>query len=202
MINHDHKFIFVHIPRTSGTSIEEHFGYNGDAAWWGGDGKKHYTLNQYKKELKDIDFKHYFKFSIVRNPWDIIISKYMDIYWFSHKFKKGVPISERGGAIGYHATKSLKYFLDHYQPIPHEHGDGLLDYFDPSQMDFVGRFENRDRDLEYISDKIGIEIDTNTRARVDPEKKHYTEYYDDETRDIVAERYARDIEYFGYEFGE
>lgn len=49
MINRKHKFIFIHIPRTGGTSIEQQFSHDVGVS---GDGTKHWNLDQYKEALK------------------------------------------------------------------------------------------------------------------------------------------------------
>jgi len=192
MINHQHKFLFIHIPRTGGSSIESQFNYDEEI-----ERNKHWTLHDWKKTLDPDVFDEYFKFTFVRNPWDLTISKYK-CDWFTSK-RPGGPIGEKEG-------KSLKYFLEHYERPAHENGETFHDYFDPEQINFVGRFENRENDLQYISQKIGVNIDSKIHQRKiqmrNKNKKHYTEYYDDETREIVAEKYAKDIEYFGYKFGE
>ena len=188
MINNKHKFLFIHVPRTGGSSIESQFNYK--------EKRKHWTLSDWKNMLDPDIFEGYFKFSFVRNPWDAIISKYLDI-WFTDKYP--------GGPIGKKAGKSLRYFLKHYRTPKHEHGETFFDYFDPEQIDFVGRFENREDDINYISQKIGFQLDPSVHTKKQQQlysKKQYAEYYDDETREIVAERYAKDIEYFGYKFGE
>jgi len=68
-------------------------------------------------------------------------------------------------------------------------------------VDFIGRYENLQQDFGKVCDNIGLPrqvlLHTNkTRHRP------YWDCYDENTKNIVATKYKKDIEYFGYEFGK
>ena len=73
-------------------------------------------------------------------------------------------------------------------------------------IDFIGKFERREKDLTFISEKMGFIINPQFSVKKKEmqksrSNKHYTEYYNEETKQMVREKYAKDIEYFEYEFG-
>ena len=199
MINHKHKFIFIHIPKTAGHSIERAFG-----AWTGKDKInygigmdsirrrpiQHYNLAQLERYnfISPTENSTYFKFCFVRNPYSRIVSA-----WKYLKVQKWSKVSE---------DTSFKKFVKKYKKNLHAkthchwtHTNGV------KNIDFIGRFENLQEDFNVICNKIGIP--TKKLPHINKTNhKHYTEYYDDETREIVAKKYAKDIEYFGYKFGE
>ena len=70
---------------------------------------------------------------------------------------------------------------------------------DPKEFDFIGRYENLQQDFDHVCDSIGIPRRILPHANKS-RRKPYWKYYNTKTRDIVAEIFREDIEYFGYEF--
>ena len=196
MISHKYKCIFVHIRKTGGNSIssflKEHDG-NAEYAVHP-QHNLHAPLNWYESKYGEQIYNNYFKFTIVRNPWDLRVS-----------FKKWC--ANTGGRLGKYARQLsfsdwIKRYSVRYNPNKTGVGMTQLSYLNPIEnVDFIGRFENLQEDFNIICDKIGIPQQQLPHENA-TQHKHYTEYYDDETKSIVAKKYAKDIEYFGYEFEE
>jgi len=165
VISDRHKFIHIHIPKTGGTSVSVALGYP--------EGKTpdHRRARVIKKGVKDWD--SYFKFTFVRNPWDLVVSDFF--------------------------ARNGKDFKEFVLRIPKWDNQCyfILDSSGKSLVDFIGRFENLHKDFDHICNRIGIKA--NLFHFRNTLHGHYSKYYDDETREKVARLFRQDIEYFGFE---
>ena len=66
LISHRDKFIFIHIYKSGGTSITETF----DTFFTDLIKYKHETALEIRDIIGKKKFNSYYKFAIVRNPWD------------------------------------------------------------------------------------------------------------------------------------
>ena len=195
MISHKHKFIFVAVPKTGTTTIVGCIKRNFDAIKLTLKGgitpNKHLSLSQYY-ELFPKETLSYFKFSFVRNPWSRVVSLY--------NRKEGTEMKNKMTFVEF--VNWIELATDTCtRPTPQKN---MLDFFkidNELNMDFIGKLENIQEDFDTVCDKIGIPHQKLTHKNKN-KHKHYTEYYNEETKQIVAEKFAKDIEYFGYEFGE
>jgi hypothetical protein len=216
-ISHPLQTIFVHIPKAAGTSIEAVLGMHGDKTDIGvrpyfnqtpdpehlyGGNLQHMTARRLRTVLNDdVRFKGYFKFAVVRNPWDRLVST---CAWSDQKWTRGVELASAEFErlvcelhAAFRAAKAASRPLvlpAHLEPqvsyVADEHGQPLLD--------FVARYENLAADWEHIRARLGVNAALPVRMR--SHHRPYRDYYSDDTRAMVGEIYAEDARAFGYAF--
>jgi len=193
------------VPRSGGTAMQTFFNHFPQPPWQDSKQREidHYRLKDYA-ESNDYN-SSYFKFCFVRNPWSKLVSEFFYKKNGTKIWPGPDPRLINCKNINFSSFVRALNLID-FSSKTHWESAHLIPQVDfiktkDSKIDFVGRFENLQEDFNTVCRKIGI-AEQQLPYKNKSNHKHYTEYYDNETREIVAEKYARDIEYFGYEFGE
>jgi chondroitin 4-sulfotransferase 11 len=216
-ISHPHRTIFVHIPKTAGTSVEAVLGMHGakddigivpyfkqelDYEHLYGGPMQHMTAQGIRSALEDEGtFSSYFKFTIVRNPWDRLVS---GLAWTEQKWVRGEELTVAD--FEQQVTDSHRLFAAAMQAgkpaaLPQHLYPQCLFVLDPQQrmlVDFVARYESLAADWHVICSRLGVELELPRRMK--SHHRNYREYYSAQTRRMVEEMYAPDIGLFGYQF--
>lgn len=191
MISHTHRCIFVKVPKTAGTSVAVALGCEHVE-------RPHRNIREIRHALES-DAKlarctdEYFKFGFVRNPWDRVVSLYFR--------KEGQTVGDQMPFDAF--VDWIEYASDTcIHPSRHRY---QLDWFRSDDgdiaVDFIGKFENLERDFEYVCRRIGADAVLPHLRHNPARQRHYTDYYSPRTRDVIAKKFAVDIENFGYRFG-
>lgn len=179
MVNHKHKFIFVHIPRTGGTSIECFFDKQVCENYFF---RKKHSSHRYELAA----FSDYFSFTFVRNPWDRMLSFYLKVTSGAKN-----PITFLNWLKSYHV----------YNKYPCSMCDFIFDTNETQTVDFVGRYENFQDDFNFVCNKLDVSVSRLQKLNQVPHEE-YTNYYDTESIALVNQLCYRDIEFFEYEYGK
>ena len=187
------KTIFIHIPKTGGNSIYE--------ALFNKKSNGHIRYSQYEKKNRK-KFQEYFKFAVVRNPWDRLVSAFyflknggitpFDKKWAQDNIQEFNTFDEF--VIGW-LNKEKINSETHFKPQTY----WICDENKKIMVDFIARLETIDQDFLFIANKIGSKNKTikklNASSRLD-----YRKYYSDRTKNIIRNIYKDDIELFGYSY--
>jgi hypothetical protein len=202
LISNSGKFIFIHIEKTGGCSIEqvikEHVP---DARHILG---RHDHASLAKSEI-GAEWGQYFKFAFVRNPWDRLVSWYTMITErasiqpeHSQLWDYALENSTNFEELIYNCTDVIECTMGK-RSFMFNQKDYLVGEDGQIIVDFIGRFETFNQDAEAVLTRLGLPGVSLPHVNKS-NHRHYSEYYSAKIKNIIAERYARDISFFSYKF--
>ena len=180
MICHAYNCIFVHQRKCAGISIIRAFGLDPSIPDW------HFMNDGALSAEYTLAPPGYFRFSVVRNPWDRFVSgwKYLPSTRERtlHDVLADLP---REGADYRHLTRPQHAIL-------YDEHERLI-------VDYVMRFETLQRDFDRVCDIIGKPRRTLEHCNRG-DRAHYAGYFDEKSRRAFLRHFGKDFELFGYSY--
>jgi len=189
MICHKQKIIFTHIPKTAGTSILDTLGKVNKKQKVILSKPDHRTLIEIKN--KDLEsFWHYYKFTVVRNPWER--------EWSLYKFLK---IKDSFETYLENVKNDKYHYAKRRFRLPNLFSN-QVDFIlinNQIELDQIIRFENLNNGYKELCRAIGKEITELPHLRKS-NSTSYSDHYNRRCIDLVAELREKDISFLNYSF--
>ena len=215
LLSYRYNFLFVHIAKTGGTSVRAALEpLRWRDPWYypqwlcsrlshlsghrlGTKFPRHAKIIAAKEMLPKEYFDRLYKFAFVRNPWDLQVSSYHHLRRERPRLLEGIADFSTFVRRKLDPERPYQYHLD---TSIERQSDYLVDLSGRIVADFVGHYERLQEDFDLICEQIGIGRRRLPHRRKATDREDYRRYYDDQTADLVAEYFRRDIENFGYAF--
>ncbi len=178
-IDESSKLIYYDVPKAASTTIRNLLFGN----------KRSSSLRNPKEELNS-----YLKFTFVRNPWDRMVSNWK--MFTTQPFR-----IDQLKAMTNMDLSNFEDFVDFAIDNANHHWQPQV-LFTHEKLDFIGKMESFDDDMNRLLDMIGKKrVPSSYEKRNTTERKKYQEYYSNPSViQKVAKHYHEDIETFGYTF--
>jgi hypothetical protein len=212
ILSHGRQYIFIHIPKTGGTSMALALESRAqkqdimlgdtpkakrrrsrvDPAQAAGRLWKHSTLADIDGLATPAQIDTYFTFTLVRNPWDRVVSYY---HWlreqgFDHPAVRLSKSHDFSGFINHPHTqlslKSAPYSFYMTDLRGREHCNAYI------------RLEHFDQDAQPLWDHLGFRLELSHETRSN--RVGYHRYYTQADADLIGQVCASDIARFGYSY--
>ncbi len=167
----------------------------------------------FNKEPSHPSIQNYFKFTIVRNPWDRLLAFYTDMicsddlddYFFKpwaeesfneygNFFRRNMPFKEFVEKVcSIPESEANRHFCSQMYQLTTPSGDLLVNY--------IGHYENLKKAISdiFVQTQISLHEISPSKGKIDDIS--YVNMYSKELQEKVRKKFAADIELLGYEFG-
>jgi len=156
-------------------------------------GLQHLLARQIRQEVGAMSFRSFFKFTVVRNPFDRAVSQFF--------YMQRRP--DLRAFIGMDGDASFSEYLTLIRSRRHVQWEPQCSFIYDDDgallLDFVGRFETLEADLGRVFDRLGIAPSGLPHANA-TDRVPYREYHTPDSRTQVEEFYDDDLRRLGYVF--
>ena len=199
-ISHSYKTIFVHIPKTAGTSVENVLGIGGNMPSQLRSHKiqnikgikyapQHYTASILKNHPYTQPYwNKYFKFSVVRHPYSRVLSEW---FWVRGKTTKNLE---------WDGNKLTQHLYNFYASLDRDHKLSQTTFLYEKGnclVDRIFRFENLPPLNTVLKRKCGVKK-VLPHVQQSSNKQSYLQKLTTKHKDLIYEIYKDDFENFNY----